>query len=124
MSEKLFLELTIPLYKVKVLVFSKVEDAEARFGSGFLYRNYAAQVRVVNDDESGVDIITLTFLNPDSYSTEILVHECVHVAWRVLDLVRIKVSFANQEPLAYIAGWVAKKVNDYMAERIEKASTT
>ncbi|CAM3699784.1 hypothetical protein [Xenorhabdus thuongxuanensis] len=124
MNETSFLELTVPLYKVKVLVFSRAEDARERFGGDYLYHNYAAQVRVVNDDQSGIDIITLTFKDLDSYGTEILAHECVHVAWHVLDLVRVKVSFANQEPLAYVTGWVAEHVNNYMVEQIEKASTT
>jgi len=64
-------------------------------------------------------MVTICFDSPDSYDAEVLCHECVHAAWRVLDLVGVKVGFDNQEPLAYLAGWISRKVNNFMVSHIE-----
>lgn len=48
-----------------------------------------------------------------------LTHECIHAAWRILELVGVTVSVDNQEPLAYLAGWLSREVNNFMAPHIE-----
>lgn len=119
MALKPIKEVRVPLYGVYVVIISSAEAADKRFGEGFLYKNFGAQVCVVEDPKTGVDMVTLTFRDPDAYSADTLTHECIHAAWRILDLVGVKVSSKNHEPLAYIAGWLSREVNNFMCDHVE-----
>lgn len=107
------LEVVTPLYGVRFLVFPTLEAAANFFGCDELGRNYAAQVSVLTCSK-GIDYVAMTFRDIDEYCAETLNHECVHAAWRILELVGVKVSVDNQEPLAYLAGWLSKEVNKFM----------
>ncbi|TDN54640.1 hypothetical protein EC843_101686 [Buttiauxella sp. JUb87] len=112
-------ELTVPLYRVQVVICSSAAAADKRFGKGFLYKNFTAQVSTIEDSNTGIDFIVITFADPDAYNAECLTHECVHAAWRILELVGVTVSADNQEPLAYLAGWLSREVNNFMMDHIE-----
>lgn len=100
--------------------FNSVEyAADKKFGKGFFNRNYTAQVSVVTCPKYQIDMVAICFSSPDSYNAECLTHECIHAAWRILELVGITVSVDNQEPLAYLAGWLSRQVNDFMMNHIE-----
>jgi len=64
----------------------------------------------------------MTFRSLDEYCTETLAHECVHAAWRVLELVGVKSDVDNQEPLAYLTGWIARQVNNFMIAHVDAAA--
>lgn len=119
MALKPIKEVTVPLYGVQVFICSSSESADKKYGAGFLYKNYGAQVTVVDNQKTGVSEVVITFLSPDSYNAEALTHECVHAAWRILELVGVRVSVGNQEPLAYLAGWLSRQVNNFMMDHIE-----
>lgn len=112
-------ELTVPLYGVQIIICSSAEAADKRFGDGFLYKNFAAQVCKIQDPKTNVDMVTITFRHPDYYNAENLTHECIHAAWRVLELVGVTVSVNNHEPLAYLAGWISRQVNRFMMQHVE-----
>ncbi|WP_145586620.1 hypothetical protein [Yersinia kristensenii] len=116
---KPIIEISVPLYGVQIIICSSAEAADKKFGHGFLYKNYAAQVCVIECEKTGISKVTICFDSPKNYNTEVLSHECVHAAWRVLDLVGIRVSYSNQEPLAYLTGWIARQVNNFMVSHIE-----
>lgn len=116
---KPIIEVSVPLYGVQIIICSSAEAADKKFGDGFLYKNFKAQVNIVEDRRSGVDKVTIVFSHPFDYDTECLAHECVHAAWRVLSLAGVKVSYSNQEPLAYLTGWIARQVNNFMVSHIE-----
>lgn len=55
------------------------------------------------------------------YSTSVICHEVIHAAWRVLDIVGIKVSFSNHEALAYLADWMFTFIQDSLLPAAQQA---
>jgi hypothetical protein len=49
-------------------------------------------------------------------SLSVAVHESVHMSWALLGEMGIKVSSANDEPLAYLCGWMAQAVMEFLEE--------
>lgn len=111
--------LRVPLYGVEVIVCPAKQDAEKEMWAGVLSDNFMAQVTTGVDDKSGVECVAIIFRSLEDYCTETLTHECVHAAWRVLELVGVKSDVDNQEPLAYLVGWLSKEVNRFMMAHIE-----
>jgi hypothetical protein len=111
--------LRVPLYGVEVIVCPTKQAAEKEMWVGVLSDNFMAQVTTGVDDKTNVECVAIIFRSLDDYCTETLTHECVHAAWRVLDLVGVKVAVDNQEPLAYLTGWISQRVNNFMVSHIE-----
>lgn len=111
--------LRVPLYGVEVIVFPTKQAAEKEMWVGALSDNFMAQVTTGVDDKTNVECVAIIFRSLDDYCTETLTHECVHAAWRVLELVGVKVAVDNQEPLAYLTGWISQRVNNFMVSHIE-----
>ena len=120
MAKKLkkYLEVTIPLYGVTLMCFP-TRAAEAKFlGYDDMTDNFCAHV-CVNTSEDGIQYVSMAFRTLDDYCTETLAHELVNAAWRILDLVGVISTVDNQEPLAYLTGWVADKVSTFMIGHVE-----
>lgn len=113
--------LRVPLYGVEIIVCPTKQDAEKEMWVGVLSDNFMAQVTTGVDDKSGIECVAIIFRSLDDYNTETLAHECVHAAWRTLELVGVKCGVDNQEPLAYLTGWIARQVNNFMVPHIEAA---
>jgi len=120
MALKLSKEVRVPLYGVRVAICATSEIASAKYGDDFLNDNFAAQVSVVRHIKSEIEMVAICYRSPEYYTAENLTHECVHAAWRVLELVGVKVSVDNQEPLAYLAGWLSQQVNNFMVPHCEE----
>ncbi|MBV6817519.1 hypothetical protein KWG64_06140 [Rahnella sp. PD12R] len=118
MALKATKELKVPLYGVRVMIFSTKVAGDKFLGYESIDTNYSAMVSVLQCSK-GIDYIAITFRTLEDYCSETLTHECVHAAWRVLELVGIKVSVDNQEPLAYLAGWLSRQVNNFMMNHID-----
>lgn len=56
--------------------------------------------------------ITL-FITPDS-DISIIAHECVHIVNEIFKRCAIKLDIENDEPQAYLMGWIVKEVYDIM----------
>lgn len=119
MALKAIKEVTVPLYGLRVAICSSAEAAAKKFGDGFMLKNFSAQVCRVEHIPTGVDMVVICFRSPASYHAEALTHECIHAAWRILELVGVTVSVDNQEPLAYLAGWLSREVNNFMVPHAE-----
>lgn len=111
--------LRVPLYGVEVIVCPTKQVAEKEMWVGVLSDNFMAQVTTGVDDKTNVECVAIIFRSLDDYCTETLTHECVHAAWRVLELVGVKSDVDNQEPLAYLTGWISQHVNNFMVSHIE-----
>jgi hypothetical protein len=115
---KKYLELTIPLYGVTFMCFP-TREAETKFlGYEDMNDDFAAHV-CINKSSEGISYVSMAFRTLDDYCTETLAHESVHAAWRILELVGVISTVDNQEPLAYLTGWVANKVNMFMMGHVE-----
>ncbi|AGN89495.1 hypothetical protein Eta_0049 [Serratia phage Eta] len=109
----------VPLYGVEVIVCPTKQDAEKEMWAWVLSSNFMAQVTTGVDNKTGAECVAIIFRSLDDYCTETLTHECVHAAWRVLELVGVKSDVDNQEPLAYLTGWISRQVNNFMVSHIE-----
>jgi hypothetical protein len=67
---------------------------------------YGAFVSVKGED------ICMVF-NDNCYSEGLLAHESVHAAWNVLDNACVKVTFDNDEPLAYCTQYIFERVQSH-----------
>lgn len=124
MAKKLkkYLEVTIPLYGVTFMCFP-TRDAEAKFlGYDDMNDNFCAHV-CVNTSDDGIQYVSMAFRTVEDYMCETMTHECVHAAWRILELVGVISTVDNQEPLAYLAGWISNQVNKFMMPYVEAASS-
>lgn len=111
--------LTCPLFRVQVHLFSTAEDYRKYTGDS-MSANFAAQASTVENLRTGISSVCIAFLNTDEFTANTVTHECVHAAWRVLRLVGIEVTHDNNEPLAYVAGWMAEEVTKFMTKETEK----
>lgn len=118
---KSHLEVSVPLYGVVFMCFPTVEAEVKFFGWESMNRNHCAHVSVIDGSDLPSRIV-MTFRSLDEYCTETLTHECVHAAWRVLELVGVKSDVDNQEPLAYLTGWIAMQVNKFMMAHVEASA--
>lgn len=46
--------------------------------------------------------------------TNTIIHEAVHMAWMTLDHCGVKTGQANQEPLAFLAAWLAEEMMKFI----------
>ena len=66
-----------------------------------------AHVYNKNKNIGGLMVI---FKNSECLTSSNITHESIHVAMDILDYVGVKIDYDNQEPLAYLAGWVTECV--------------
>ena len=45
------------------------------------------------------------------------IHEAVHMAWMTLRYVHVNVTYAHDEPLAYLTAWMADEMLKFMEEK-------
>lgn len=58
-----------------------------------------------------LDPIIIVFIDEDLYCQNFLTHESIHAAGFVLEMAGIDIDIENDEPLAYLAGWIAEEIN-------------
>lgn len=58
---------------------------------------------VLNDNNG----VLIRFQNSKVITAEIITHESVHAAMEIMQYVGGKIDVRNQEPFAYLAGWIA-----------------
>jgi hypothetical protein len=111
-------KLVVPLYEVVINISFSPGAIENKFKIKDVCNSRCAETAVIVNDD-GYRQIYLVFTD-DYFAQNTLTHECVHAAWRVLEMVGIEVDVDNQEPLAYVAGWIAEKVNDIYHKQANK----
>ena len=113
----------VPIYSRKVYVYigedyKKINDKINKDYSLTDIDNRAdyleASTIIMSHKEDG--LIDNIFLLPSSVEPYTIAHECVHMAWSILDLVGVKVEADNNEALAYLVGHLM----DHAIEIIDK----
>lgn len=69
--------------------------------------NALAETESVNDVLQNRNGVIIRFRSRKNMTTEIITHESVHAAAEIMRYVGGRVEVGNQEPFAYLAGWVA-----------------
>lgn len=62
---------------------------------------------------------THVFIHPKYYNAENLCHEAYHLAAHILNDRGVKADFKNQEPMAYLLGWVVDKIDTFHKKLVE-----
>lgn len=55
--------------------------------------------------------VLIRFKNKAAMTTKNIAHESVHAALEIFDYVNARISLDNQEPFAYLVGWIADCCN-------------
>lgn len=107
-------EVYIPIWRqaVSFYIADTIEDcakaAEKQFPGTSLSGDpkfYSGCVLTLTDNDNGLKyFIVMLSVNKDTKDQidQILVHECVHAAWRVLDSAGVDLTADNHEALAYL----------------------
>ncbi len=79
---------------------------------------YTVNVKIRKLDNRGG--VLIRFGSRKDLSTQIIAHESVHAAMNIFDYVDAVADTKNQEPLAYLVGWVADCINQVKTGKFKK----
>lgn len=74
--------------------------------SKYLYEDYS----LANGLSFMIDGYSYIFIDKDCDIFEVVPHESLHSAMDIMEFVSIKLDYSNQEPLAYLAGYISGKI--------------
>ncbi|USE79495.1 hypothetical protein NDR89_23170 [Cupriavidus gilardii] len=105
----------VPIYGQRVwLVFDRETDREVRdfFGVEPAAESVAGHAGVFTQRDSGrAEFVLAAFASKDSADWVCTAsHECVHMAYYVLDCVGVEHDAGNHEAFAYLQGWLLGEV--------------
>lgn len=83
---------------------------KAVFDAEPLDETVAARVEGAHDGVNGG--VLIRFRNKKSLTPKHATHEAIHAAMVILEYAGVKLDYQNQEPLAYLAGWVAECIEE------------
>jgi len=89
-----------------VVVDPDIEELKSIFSEIDLDTTSDAQVHHICNKENKGGIL-LIFQSKKSLTTSIITHESIHAAMDILEYIDFKLDYDNQEPLTYLAGWIA-----------------
>lgn len=108
------LNTTIPLYQVGLIISVCPKAARAFDPEMNLDEGAMASVFRFVQEETGHFYLGVVFGHPEWADANTVAHEAVHAAWRCLEHVGAKASVKNQEPLAYLVGWIADEITKFV----------
>lgn len=107
-------DVAIPLYGINLVVAVCPDAARAFDPYMDLHPDCSGQVFVFNHGEARLAYIGVVFGCVEEADANTIAHEAVHAAWRCLQWVGITVTVDNQEALAYLVGWMAQQITDFV----------
>lgn len=111
--------LKVPLYGAKLEMIAGFELAR-KMGFAMEDRQCAAVWYDYSDFS-----VSMVFSEDHLDNRNTLAHETLHAAWRVLDMVGVKLEADNHEALAYLVGWIAAELDVWalpLAEQLKAVS--
>lgn len=103
----------MPLYPARIRVFFCLNDFYAKYPEE-AYKDATGFKAFVCEKEG---VICIVFI---AYTDATLAHESVHAAWAVLNWTGVKVSYDNDEPLAYCVDYIFGKVQAHRQKELTK----
>ena len=80
------------------------------FGEKAKDMDEATNAEVINCCRMKPDVrggVLIRFRNKNEMTMENIAHEAVHAALEIFDYVNARIAYDNQEPFAYLVGWIA-----------------
>ena len=110
--------------KLWVSVGASTEELQEKFGKDDIKdfdESYYAEAKAVQQKEPLLGGVLIRFQDLKAMTTENIAHEAVHAAIEIFDYCDCRIDVDNQEPFAYIVGWVAKCCDEVKNE-LQKAN--
>lgn len=107
-------EIKIPIYGGKIIfMYGDLIDVKTRYNLNFNPNDYDAIVFDV--EERDQFILAFSVIKEST-----LMHEIVHLVNNIFKSRNIKLDIDNDEPQAYLAGWIADELYTFIKEPIDK----
>lgn len=110
---KLHKKVKVPIYGLNIHICATEDVADNIYGSGVHRSSNMGQVVQIENTKTGEMLILISFKDIDCFNADTISHESVHAAWKVLEIVGIKVDHENHEALAYLTGWISNEINKF-----------
>ena len=97
------------------------------FGNEAQDMDKTANAEVINCRRMKPDVrggVLIRFRNKSEMTMENIAHEAVHAALEIFDYVNARISSDNQEPFAYLVGWIADCCQEVKAGRAGSSGRT
>ena len=117
----------IPIYdkQITVILVNSIDDASMPYIAKQLEAPLDELREIVTSGSEGLTLYNrsklwcaLVFpIKGNTLSIESLSHECFHAAHRIASYVSIVFDFENQEPIAYLMGYLAEQVSILLHKR-------
>lgn len=94
--------------------YQKVAKRKYKVKMNTTQKSFGGECLLVNE-ENGSDPFIVVWLPEISFTTnnyDSIVHELSHAAFHILNIVGIKIGSKNQEPFAYLLGWLVRVTLD------------
>lgn len=85
-----------------------------------LAENTEAQVENVYNKIEKRGGVIIVFGNRKYMTQGTITHEAIHVAFSIMEYIDYKLDYNNQEPLTYLAGWVANCIDKVKKNKLKK----
>lgn len=107
-------EIKIPIYGGKIIfIYGELSYIKSKYNLNFNPDDYDAIVFDVEEKDQFI----LAFSN---IKESTLVHEIIHLVNNIFKSRNIKLDIDNDEPQAYLAGWIANELYTFIKEPINK----
>jgi hypothetical protein len=109
-------KIKIPIYFGELIIIQKqsLKDIHKKWAIDFDFHGYAATCYTKNT-KGGCLRIVIAFM--DATTPEIITHESYHALNYLFEHNGIKHQFSNDEPAAFILGWIVKQCHKYLKVR-------
>lgn len=110
----------VPIYGGSFRLFVGSDSADKYYGTSTGGgEGFSAYVTTMEDSD-GYQEVVMVFSTIGDFAHDTLAHECLHAAWRILEIHGVHVDRSNHEALAYLLGWMYAKVEPVLQPIYEK----
>ena len=99
-----------------VSVGASVEELQEKFGKEDIKEDlddsYYAETYPVQQKETLLGGVLIRFQDLKAMTPENMAHEATHAALEIFDCCDCRIDVENQEPFAYLVGWIVKCIEE------------
>ena len=102
--------------KLWVSIGASTEELQERFGKEDIKKDlddsYYAETYSVQQKEPLLGGVLIRFQDLKAMTPENMAHEATHAALEIFDYCDCRIDVENQEPFAYLVGWIVKCIEE------------
>lgn len=100
---KLWVAVEVPTEELNEKFVDEIKDMDD---------SYDAETLPIQQKEPLLGGVLVRFENLKSMRSDNIAHEATHAALEIFDYVDARIQYDNQEPFAYLVGWVVKCIDE------------